>query len=383
MPWLILSILSVCIWLYLTFGRGNFWYADQRLSGTERLETWPEIVAIIPARDEAPHIEQVITAHLATDYPGIFNVIVVDDQSTDSTGECAARGAQNRSQNFHLVPAAPLEAGWSGKLWAVQNGLEKADTIAPSAKYLLLTDADILHDPKTLRRLVTKAEKDGLALTSLMARLDDRGFWGGLLVPAFIYFFQKLYPFAQSNDPWSPVAAAAGGCMLVNKKEFQDAGGMEPIKHQLIDDCALAKQLKGKTERRIWLGLAVDEVISLRDNRSLQSIWKMVARTAFTQLDYSWFNSIGTVASMALIYLMPMIVVASWPLHQEKYPLLFAVIAWLFMVITYRPTLKLYDQPILRALALPIAAFLYTLMTISSAWKHARGRGGQWKGRHY
>jgi len=265
----------------------------------------------------------------------------------------------------------------------MRHGIEHAKKTAPQAKYFLFTDADIVHGPDTLEKLVAKAEAECLSLTSLMARLDARGFWGGLLIPAFIYFFQKLYPFPHSNDPWHDVAAAAGGCMLVRRRALERTGGVAAIKDNLIDDCALARQLKGEVERRIWIGLADKEVVSLRDNRSLSSIWSMVSRTAFTQLDYSWLKLAGTVIAMTLIYLAAPLIIFTWPLHGNIAATLTAIAAWFIMSMTYRPTAKLYDQSRWKAFSLPTAAFFYTLMTITSAWKHLRGRGGAWKGRAY
>ncbi len=386
MIWLVLTASSAALWVHLIAFRGGYWRADQRLAAPavgRQPRQWPQVTAVIPARDEAETIAQVIAAHMKTDYPGDFHVILVDDQSSDGTGSIARAAGAGARRPLEIVAAPPLAAGWTGKLWAVNTGLLQARALAPDTAFFLLTDADIVHAPGTLRRLVEKAQDEDCALVSLMARLDNRGVWGGLLIPAFVYFFQKLYPFPRANDPWSPVAAAAGGCMLVNRAALEAAGGVRAIRNALIDDCALAQIIKADGARRIWLGLAREEVVSLRDNRALSSVWNMVARTAFTQLDYSWGRLAGTTCGMALIYLVPPLAVLAWPFHANTPAGLLGVFAWAAMAFSYRPTARLYGEAPLKVFALPLAAALYTLMTISSALRHLRGRGGQWKGRTY
>lgn len=378
------AFLSLFLWLYLLGFRDQYWRADQRLSDHMAPVAWPSITVIIPARNEADSISQVITSHMKSDYPGTFNVILVDDHSEDDTAMLAEKAAQNQARALSIIKAPSLPEGWTGKLWALQTGVAVAVAASePASDFYLLTDADIAHAPSTLRKLAAKAVHGDLALTSLMARLDARGLWGGLLAPAFIYFFQKLYPFPAANDPWRETAAAAGGCMLVRREALETSGGITPIKDQLIDDCALARQIKGRSERRIWLGLADQEVISLRDNRSLASFWRMVARTAFTQLDYSVGNLLGSVAAMCLIYLIPPLAVLSYPLHESALTALIGGLALILMMVSYAPTLRLYGKKTSAALTLPVAAILYVLMTIASAWRHLRGRGGRWKGRSY
>lgn len=380
-----IAALALTAWIYLTLGRGSYWRASERLARSPDPRSWPDVVAIIPARDEAETISAVIASHMASDYPGAFSVTLVDDGSTDGTAEIV-RAAASELRRLDIVTAPPLAAGWTGKLASVAHGVALAAALSPNAKYLLLTDADILHAPSTLRHLVAKAEADGLALTSLMARLDSRGFWGSLLIPAFVYFFQKLYPFPQSNDVESAVAAAAGGCMLVRRDDLSAAGGIKAIRAKLIDDCALAELIKAQgspSPRRIWLGLAKDEAISLRDNRSIASVWNMVARSAFAQLDHSWLKLAGTVAGMLLLYLAPIAILIAYPWHQNEVAAAFSAIAFGLMALTCQPTLTLYGEPSWKGFFLPAAALLYTLMTISSALRHARGGGGLWKGRAY
>ncbi len=261
-------------------------------------------------------------------------------------------------------------------------GLRAAQEEAPDARYVLLIDADIAIASTTLERLVAHAEKNSLALTSLMARLDSRGVWGGLLIPAFVFFFQKLYPFPRVNNRADSTAAAAGGCMLVRRDALEEIGGVAAIRGDLIDDCALASAIK-RTGRPIWLGLASDEALSLRDNRALGSIWNMVARTAFAQLQHSWILLAATIIGMVALYLAAPVLALSYGFHRDPFAALFGSGAWLLMALTFRPTAALYGLPLWAAFLLPLAAALYTGMTISSALRHAGGKGGAWKGRTY
>jgi hopene-associated glycosyltransferase HpnB len=369
----------VIVWVVLLLLRGGFWRADQRLPReVASRAAWPAVVAIIPARNEAATIGEVVRAHRASDYPGGYPVIVVDDGSADGTGALA------REAGAAVVTAPPLPPGWSGKLWALNAGIERAELLAPGADWLLVTDADIRHAPGTLRRLVAFGEARGLAMTSLMARLDDRGVWGGLLVPAFVFFFQMLYPFAWANRPGHPVAAAAGGCVLIRRDALAAIGGIGTIKGALIDDCALAARIKrGPPARAIWLGLAEDEVVSLRDNRRLAAIWGMVARTAFTQLRHSALLLAGTLAGLAVVFLAPPLLLIDALAGAGWWAALAGALGWSAMTAAYAPTLGLYGRPWWQGLALPVAAALYGAMTVSSALRHWRGRGGAWKGRTY
>ena len=377
----ILAFCAFAAWVYLALLRGGFWRADQRLEAAPTPETWSSVAAVIPARNEAASVGAVVAAHLAADYQGDYRVVLVDDNSDDGTAE-TARGAAQGSDRLAVISGAPLPDGWTGKLWAVHQGIEEASAAEP--KYYLLTDADIVLAPDTLARLVAKADAESLSLASLMARLDARGVWGGLLVPAFVFFFQKLYPFPLSNDPNQNIAAAAGGCMLVRAADFHAAGGVAAICDRLIDDCALARSIKDLTPAtRTWIGLANNEATSLRDNRSFSSIWNMVARTAYAQLGFSPLMLAGAVFGMALIYLTPPVIALSFAVHQNLLATVFALFAWGIMARLYWPTLKLYGGEPWQAATLPAAAVLYTAMTVHSAIRHRRGRGGQWKGRHY
>ena len=377
------TALSLLIWLILWVLRGGFWRCDQRLGWPATLDHQPSVVAVVPARNEAEVVERSLSGLLAQDYAGEFRIILVDDDSEDGTGEIAARLSEVSGDRLVVHRAPPLPDGWSGKLWAVNAGLERARTVLPEAAYWLLTDADILHDPGSVGRLVAKAEADDRDLVSLMVLLDVEGPWAELLIPPFVYFFQKLYPFRWVNDPSSRSAAAAGGCMLVRRAALERSGGIAAIRGALIDDCALAARIKhGGGRGRIWLGLTA-RLISLRDNRRLSDLWTMVARTAFTQLDHSPVKLVGTVLGMIVTYLVPPLVVLSWPWHQSATAAVLALATWLVMCVTFTPTARLYGASPFRGALLPVAGLLYSLMTIDSALRHWRGRGGGWKGRTY
>ena len=377
------SGLSCVVWLYLLVFHHRFWLSNQVLKNHTPLRDgeWPDVVVIIPARNEAETIETVAKSHLANNYQGKLDLIVVDDQSSDGTGDLVRALSSNRT---HVIAGKDLPDGWSGKLWAVNNGLEVAKEIAPNAAYVLLTDADIEHAPGTLSKLVAKAVQEEQAMVSIMAMLDARGFWGGLLMPAFIFFFQKLYPFPAINNSGSTIGGAAGGCMLIERKALGDIGGVETIKGDLIDDCALGKALKDpkSAKRSIWLGFD-DGIVSLRDNRELHTIWKMVTRTAFTQLRFSPVLLIGAILGMALTYLVAPFIILSLPFHGSNLALALGSLAYFGMALAYAPTLQRYNKSWLWALILPLSAIIYMMMTISSALNHWRGRGGAWKGRTY
>lgn len=383
---LMLTGFAVFAWLALLTARGGFWRADQRLSAAPQAQdSWPEVVAIIPARDEAPTIAEVLRSHAATGYPGHFSVIVVDDASRDGTAEIARRVAEDAARPIRVVPSRALPAGWTGKLWALETGLRSLEATAPGAELILLTDADIRHAPETLERLLARMREGNCDLVSLMARLDARGFWGGMLVPAFVFFFQKLYPFRWVNDSTRSAAGAAGGCILIRRAALERIGGFSDIRGELIDDCALARAVKHGPGGggRIWLGLASDEVVSMRDNRSFGAIWGMVTRTAFTQLGHSTPILIGALAGMFVIYLAGPIAVLGFSWHGDPRAAALGAVAWMLSGLAYLPTLRLYGKPPWQALALPVAAAIYSVMTLASAIAHWRGRGGQWKGRSY
>jgi len=380
--------LSGLIWVGLLLAWGNFWQADQRLESSSSLAladwdvgAWPDVVVVIPARNEADVIAKSIDSLLTQDYPGIWHIVLVDDQSHDGTGEIAqaTAAALNQTSKLKVIGGSPLPQGWSGKLWALSQGIAAAQGFNPT--YLLLTDADIAHSSSNLRQLVTKAEQSHLALVSLMVQLRCQSFWEKFLIPAFIFFFQKLYPFPWVNDPKRKTAAAAGGCILLQNQALQAVGGIEVIRQALIDDCALAAVFKGQGFG-IWLGLSTTTV-SLRPYPDLASIWNMVARTAYTQLNYSPWLLLGTLIGMSLVYLVPPVGVVWGLVTGMTGVTVIAALTWLFMALAYHPTIRLYQLNWAWSLALPWIAFLYNLMTLDSARRHWLGQGGAWKGRTY
>ena len=379
-PLLILSSSCCLAWFYLLLFHHNFWRADQQLeSSTGNLDVWPNVAVVVPARNEADVIERTLSSLADQDYPGSMFIYLVDDNSEDGTGD-VARGI-NGTTPIKVLSAPPLRAGWTGKLAALQHGIAAACEEMPACQYLLLTDADIEHPRSALWQLVRKSETDNLDLTSLMVRLHCRSLWERLLVPAFVFFFQKLYPFPAVNDHQSAVAGAAGGVMLVRRNSLEKAGGLEAIKDAVIDDCTLAALLK-RNNGRIWLGLAKD-IFSIRPYDGLADIWNMVARTAFTELNYAYLRLLGAILGMMLVYLSGPLLLVLYPWHEVVPASSLGLLAWLLMTCAYIPTILYYRVPIIWAIALPLVGFLYTLMTIDSALRHLRNRGSGWKGRTY
>lgn len=397
-----LGAAAFAVWLYLTFVHGRFWKADQRLENiAPPVGELPSVVAIIPARDEAEVIERSVASLLAQDYAGPLSIIVVDDHSDDGTAARAraCAGAHKRGKQLQVIRAETRPPGWVGKMWAVHSGVARALIGDPIPDFLLLTDADVAHDPGNVRRLVAKAERstgaDRLQMVSLMVMLHCRSGWERLLIPAFVYFFQKLYPFPRSNDPRSRMAAAAGGCMLVRSSALIRSGGIAGIRDRVIDDCALARAVKSKAGP-IWVGVTETEQ-SFRPYRGLHDIWQMVARSAYTQLHYSPFLLAGTVIGLLLVYVVPPALVLLWPYCSANVATaspavvevctgsssagFLGLAAWGLMAWTYLPTLRMYNLNPLRAISLPIAGLLYLCMTIDSARLHWIGRGATWKGR--
>ncbi|MEA5511846.1 glycosyltransferase [Crocosphaera sp. UHCC 0190] len=387
-----IAILSLIIWLYLLLFRGEFWFSNQRINpNLKPLNHYPSVCAVIPARNEADVLPISLKSLLVQDYPGNFSIILVDDQSSDGTGNIAQEVAQNCQQSARLtvISGQPLAPGWSGKLWAMEQGICQARQQENKPDYFLLTDADIEHHSSNLRELITKAEEENLALTSLMVWLRCQSFWERFLIPAFVFFFEKLYPFSWVNNPRHKMAAAAGGCILIRRDILEEIGGIEVVRKALIDDCSLAAAVKAKLQENtknpsqgIWLGLS-EKTRSLRPYDSLDSIWNMVARTAYTQLYYSPFLLLGTLLGMILVYLVAPLSLMLGLLMGNQLIAIMGGITWLMMAISYMPTLKLYRCSPLWGFSLPIIGLLYSLMTLDSAWRHWRGKGGGWKGRVY
>jgi hopene-associated glycosyltransferase HpnB len=380
-----LTLLSLVIWLFLILFWGQFWRVNHQLEANKDKDidnnTLPTVCVIIPARNEADVIPVSLRSLLQQDYPGNFTIFLVDDQSSDGTANVAQEVAHNldKTQQLQIVTSTSLPPGWTGKLWAMEQGLQTASTLTPD--YFLLTDADIEHDPSNLRRLVAKAEAQKLDLVSIMVRLRCQSFWEQLLIPAFVFFFQKLYPFSWVNNPKKATAAAAGGCILIHSEALNRIGGLQIIRQALIDDCSLAKAVKS-THGKIWLGLST-LTYSLRPYDSLKTIWDMVARSAYTQLNYSPFLLIGSLLGMTLVYLLPPIAIIFGLVLGNWIITLISVIGYLLMTFAYFPIIRFYKCSPVFAFSLPIIAFLYTSMTIDSALQHWQGRGGAWKGRVY
>lgn len=374
----ILSAIPLLIWIILTFFRGAFWQLrrfDDDIADHSPLETWPRIVAVLPARNEAETISGTVESLVAQDYPGEFRIIVVDDNSDDETATLArsvadAKGAYAR---VTILQAAPLQPGWTGKLWALNQGIEQAASLSP--EYFWFTDADIVHAPDTLRRLVSRTESHRLAMSSLMVFLQAKTFPERLLIPPFLYFFLKLYPPRWIADPKARTAGAAGGCILLKKTTLERIGGISAIRSEVIDDCSLARAVK-RTGGFIWMGLTRRSV-SLRAYDTFAEIRDLIARTAFAQLDYSALLLLGTIAAMLLTYAVPVILA----FHTRPSVWHTSLAAWALMTITYLPTVRFYRLSPLWAPLLPIAAVFYSYATCLSAVRYWLGHGGQWKGR--
>lgn len=382
------SALSLAAWLWLLLARGFFWRTDVRLPAREEPGVWPAVCVVVPARDEAAVLPASLPSLLAQDYPGRAEVFLIDDGSTDGTGELACELAR-RHGGLPLTVASPGEppAGWTGKLWAVRHGIDLARAREP--EYLLLTDADIAHAPDSLRALVSAAGTGGFDVVSQMARLRVESLWERLVVPAFVYFFAQLYPFrwigggraGSEGKKGTRTAAAAGGCVLLRADAAERARIPDAIRQAVIDDVALARAVKG-TGGRIWLGLA-DRVDSVRPYPRLHDLWRMVSRSAYAQLRHNPLVLAGTVAGLALVYLVPPASVCVGLAAGWGTTALLGAAAWLVMAGTYLPMLRYYRQPRWLAPLLPFTAFLYLLMTVDSAVQHYRGRGAAWKGRTY
>lgn len=372
-----IAVLSFAVWLWLLLGQGFFWRTDVRLPPGREPDRWPPVAIVVPARDEAAVLPAALPSLLAQDYPGRAEVLLVDDGSSDGTGDVAGALAERHPGGLPLTVCSPgpPPPGWAGKLWAVRHGmaLARGRGGAAAPEFLLLTDADIAHAPDSLRALVCAAHGGERDLVSQMARLRVVGAWERLIVPAFVYFFAQLYPFRRVNRPRSGAAAAAGGCVLLRAEAAEAAGVPDAIHGAVIDDVALGRAVQN-AGGRIWLGLA-DRAESVRPYHGLSQLWDMVARSAYSQLRNNPLFLVGTVCGLALVYLVPPVAaLAGSP---------FGGAAWLVMAATYLPMLRYYRQPWWLAPALPVTAALYLLMTVDSAVRHHRGRGAAWKGRTY
>jgi hopene-associated glycosyltransferase HpnB len=373
---IVLAALSVAIWAYLLVAQGGFWRCAERDGPHgEPPAQWPAVAVVVPARNEADSIGESIGSLLRQDYPGPLSVFLVDDDSDDGTAEVARRAAVGLAEGRRLtvVESHSLPPGWTGKLWAVKQGIDAAEAVQPH--YLLLTDADIAHRPDSARWLVGHAEQGGRVLTSFMAKLRCASLPERSHVPAFVFFFQMLFPFAWVNDSRRSTAAAAGGCMLVRRDALRKAGGIESIRDALIDDCSLAQQLKAHGP--IWLGLT-DRVHSIRPYEHWQDVRRMISRSAYAQLRYSPLLLAGTTVGLAVTFLAaPVLAIFGSGLAAQ----FLGAFAWSLMALAFQPMLRFYRVSPLWGLALPVIALLYMAYTLDSAYQYARGRGGAWKGR--
>ena len=362
-------------WVWLALARGGYWRTDIRLPevGADPSTAWPSVAIIVPARDEVEVLPRSIPSLLDQDYPGRFRVIVADDNSTDGTGELLNR---EWPQVGVAHPGEPPR-GWAGKLWALRAGIAEAG----DTDYLLFTDADITHRRDSLSALVRAAQSGGYGLVSQMARLRAETGWERLIVPAFVYFFALLFPFRWSNKPGARTAAAAGGCSLVRRSALARAGGLDAIHGSIIDDVALAKAIK-RTGGRTFLGLG-DRIDSIRAYPRLSTLWTMVSRSAFAQLDHSLLILAGTVVGLALMFWAPLAALAAGLASSDPILAVLGGAAWALMTALYAPMIRYYRLHWWYALALPYTATLYLAMTVSSAIQHYRRAGGAWKGRIY
>lgn len=369
---------SVCLaaWIYLLTMRGGFWRFGRlcaRVQPTQSIEG--TIAVVIPARDEAEVIGTTILSLLNQSCASTVQIFLVDDHSSDGTADVARRAANDCGQpgKLTIVSGRALPRGWTGKLWAVHQGIDRALRLNPS--FLLLTDADIRHAPDNVATLIATAESGNYDLTSFMVKLHCRSLAEKLLIPAFVFYFFMLYPPQWIRDKRRSAAGAAGGCMLIRPVALQKAGGIEAIRDQIIDDCALARAVK-RSGGRVWLGVTPD-TMSTREYGSFGEIERMISRTAFNQLRHSPLLLIGSILGLAITYVAPVALVLS---GNTKLVALGAA-AWTLMIIAYAPIVRFYGLPMIWALALPAAAVFYMAATLHSALKYWSGRGGEWKGR--
>jgi hopene-associated glycosyltransferase HpnB len=361
----------LAIWIYLLLGHGRYWLSRPELPASPGVHG-PPVDVVVPARDEAATIEPVVASLLAQDYAGSYRIFLVDDNSTDGTAQRAGTAAA-----LTILRGGAKPPGWSGKMWAVSQGVA-----AGTSPLVLLTDADIVHDPRHLSSLVARLEAPAgggadLQLVSEMVRLNCTSVAERLLVPAFVYFFQMLYPFARVNDPRSTVAAAAGGTVLVRREALERIGGIESIKGALIDDVTLAKAVKS-CGGAIFIGHS-GLAVSIRPYPHFADIWRMISRTAYTQLHHSILLLLLTVLSLSLVWLVPPWLAAFGHGWQRAC----GVGACTLAAISYLPTLRRYGRSSAGVIALPLIASFYMAATLGSALDHWRGTGARWKNRSY
>jgi hopene-associated glycosyltransferase HpnB len=372
----IVAAVPVLIWLYLLTARGGFWRIGRHFPDP-RPETLPEatIVAVIPARDEAECIGDAVRSLLVQRLGTPIRIIVVDDGSTDGTADKAEEAADQLGKADYLtvIRGQPLAPGWTGKLWAVSQGVAQAERFSPD--YLLLTDADIRHEPWSITRLILTAENKGCDLASCMVKLATHSTAEKALIPAFVYFFLQLYPPRWIYSPKLKTAGAAGGCVLIRPGTLKRIGGIAAIRNQVIDDCALAQAVK-RNGGRVWMGLT-DESQSIRSYGGFAGVAQMIARSAFNQLEHSSVLLVLTIAGLFFTYCLPLLLLLS----HKPLPVVLGGTAWILMTVTYWSMVRFYRQAGLRSLLLPCIAVFYATATVQSALQYWRGTGGTWKGR--
>jgi hopene-associated glycosyltransferase HpnB len=369
------GVLCLLIWAYLVLARGGFWHIYPAAASAGNMHP-VQVAVIVPARDEADVVGRAVRSLLQQNGPNKIHIFLVDDASTDGTAQAArtAAIAEGKSQNLTVVPGSPLPSGWSGKLWAMQQGIEQATKTTPD--FFLFTDADIEHALDSLATLVSIAQAGPYDMASFMVKLHCQSVAEKLLIPAFVYFFFKLYPPAWISSPRRSEAGAAGGCILIRPAALEKAGGIAAIRQEVIDDCSLAKRVK-RNGGRLWLGPSAT-TRSIRPYEGFAGIGRMISRSAFNQLRHSNLLLLLSMAGMAATYLLPLALVLVVP---RIVPAALGGTAWLLMVFSYWPVLRLYRLNPLWALTLPVAAVFYMGATFHSAWKYWMGRGGEWKGR--
>jgi hopene-associated glycosyltransferase HpnB len=371
-----IAAVPLLIWIYLLAGRGAFWRVSKGLAREiPQITPLKHVVAVIPARNEAGYIGETIASLLQQDFPAPLHIVVVDDGSSDGTAELACAAAQRAGKcgQLTVIKGEPLPAGWTGKLWAVAQGVTYVETLEPD--YLLLTDADIRHGRYSVAGLVGTAESGRYDLASYMVKLTCSTTAEKALIPAFVFFFLKLYPPVWIRSEKSKTAGAAGGCILIRVTALRRIGGIAAIRHEMIDDCALARAVK-HSGGRIWMGLT-DETDSTRSYGDFAEIGRMISRTAFNQLRHSRLLLATAVIGLFFTYLLPPLLLFT----HRGIPSMLGATAWLLMSFSYLPIVRFYRRSSGWAFALPLIAAFYLGATIHSAVQYWRGQGGQWKGR--
>jgi hopene-associated glycosyltransferase HpnB len=370
------GVVSLCIWAYLVLGRGGFWRIYPAAPDLSAQGNPVRIAVIIPARNEADVVGRAVRSLLRQTGGNAIHIFLVDDASSDGTARAAraAAIAEGKDSSVTIVSGTPLSAGWSGKLWAMQQGIEHAAVVAP--EFFLFTDADIEHSTESISSLVSIAQAGPYDMTSFMVKLYCQSLAERLLIPAFVYFFFKLYPPAWIANRRRSEAGAAGGCILIRTAALANAGGIAAIRQEVIDDCSLAARVK-LAGGALWLGASA-ATRSIRPYEGFSGIGRMISRSAFSQLRHSSSLLLLSIVGMAVTYLLPPALLL---MAHRQVPVILGAIAWLLMGLSYLPVLRLYRLSPLWALALPLAAVFYVGATLHSAWKYWTGRGGEWKGR--